>query len=71
MEVLGLAARVDGQAVYFIRGTLKDILKAKRVIVGVNEYVGAQVMMRFDMPDQAPVMDKCGSDWVLKPRGKK
>jgi hypothetical protein len=28
-------------------------------------------VMRFDIPDPAPVMEKCGEDRILKMRGKK
>jgi hypothetical protein len=85
LEVVGFEARVDGKkhgmfpnnmstdgrAVYFIRGDLKSFLGAKQVIIGANEYLGPQIVMRFDIPDPFPVMEKCGSDWVLKPRGRK
>jgi hypothetical protein len=82
LQVVGFEARIDGKksgmfpdnvstdgrAVYFIRGDLKDILGAKRVIIGVNEYMGPQVVMRFDMPDKSPVMEKCGEDRMLRQR---
>ena len=85
LEVVGFEARVDGKkygifpdnmstdgrAVYFIRGDLKSFLGAKQVIIGANEYMGPQIVMRFDIPDPAPVMEKCGSDRILKPRGRK
>lgn len=85
LEIVGFEARIDGRkytmypdnvstdgrAVYFIRGDLKSILAAKQVIIGVNEYMGPQIVMRFDVPDKAPVMEKCGADRILKLRGKK
>jgi hypothetical protein len=61
----------DGQSAFFTRYDLKGILAAKQVIVGAYEYMGAQVVMRFDVPDPSPVMEKCGADRMLKRRGKK
>ena len=58
----------DGETLSFTRGGLKQVLNAKVVLIGVNEYLGPQVVMRFEMPDPAPVMEKCGADRVLKPR---
>jgi len=58
----------DGQAMYFTRVDLKTVLNAKQVIVGANEYLGPQVVMRFDIPDPSPVLEKCGSDRNLTPR---
>jgi hypothetical protein len=83
-NIVGLEARVDGKAygihadnistdgraVYFIRGDLKSILWAKQVIVGMNEYMGPQVVMQFGIPSPAAVMEKCGEDPILKLRGK-
>jgi hypothetical protein len=85
MNVLLLEGRVDGkqtvfvttslstsgQGVFFLPIYLRDILPAKQVIVGAYEYLGAQVVMLFDMPEPSAVMEKCGSDRMLKPRGKK
>jgi len=56
----------DGQGLFFTRIDLKEMLYAKRVIVGVNEYLGPQVVMQFDIPDPSPVMEKCGADSILK-----
>jgi len=61
----------DGQSAFFTRIDLKGVLSARQVIVGVYEYMGTQVVMRFDIPDPAPVMEKCGEDRILKMRGKK
>jgi hypothetical protein len=56
----------DGQGVFFPRYDLTRVLKGKDVIVGAYEYLGVQVVMRFEIPDSSPVMDKCGSDRILK-----
>jgi len=56
----------DGTAVFFTRVDLKDILRAHQVIVGVNEYLGPEVVMQFEMPDPAPVLERCGQDRILK-----
>ena len=56
----------DGQVLYFSKVGLANVLNANQVIVGANEYLGPQVVMRFDIPDSSPVMKKCGSDRMLK-----
>ena len=56
----------DGQGVFFPRYDLTTILKGKEVIVGAYEYLGAQVVMSFEIPNPSPVLEKCGSDRVLK-----
>jgi len=58
----------DGTAVYFTRVDLKNILKAHQVIIGVNEYLGAEVVMQFDMPDPSQILAMCGKDRILKAR---
>jgi hypothetical protein len=60
------AISTDGEGLYFTRLDLKEMLYAKKVIVGVNEYLGPQVVMQFDIPDPSPVMEKCGEDKILK-----
>jgi|SRR5208337_3169296 len=65
-SLLGDHISTDGLAVFFTRVDLRNILKAHRVILGVNEYLGPEVVMQFDMPDAAPVLDKCGKDRILK-----
>ena len=84
-QVTGLEVRIDGKSkrtfmvdsvstdglsIYFTRVDLHDVLRGKQVLIGVNEYLGPQVVMRFDMPDPAPVLEKCGSDRMLKRKGK-
>jgi hypothetical protein len=69
--VLTTGVGTDGLSVFFTRVDLKDILSAKHVIVGVYEYMGGQVVMQFDIPDPSPVLEKCGSDRILKPRVRK
>ena len=56
----------DGTGVFFTRVDLRTMLRAHQVIVGVNEYLGAEVIMQFDMPDAAPVLEKCGQDRILR-----
>lgn len=58
----------DGQAIFFPRVGLEDILKGKDVLIGVNEYLGPQIVMRFIMPSSDAVMEKCGEDRILIPR---
>jgi hypothetical protein len=63
---VGDALSRDGTGVFFTRDDLKKFLKAQRVIVGVNEYLGPQVVMQFDMPSPSPVFAVCGKDRILK-----
>lgn len=70
-DFLTTGISTDGQSVFFTRIDLKDVLAAKQIIIGVYEYLGAQVVIQFNMPDSSPVMEKCGADRILKLRGKK
>jgi len=65
-DFLTTGLSTDRQSVFFTRIDLKGVLAAKQVIVGAYEYMGAQVVMRFDIPDPSPVMEKCGSDRMLR-----
>lgn len=56
----------DRQSVFFSRLGLKNLLKSHIAIIGVYEYLGAEVVMQFDMPDSAPVLAACGKDRILK-----
>jgi len=55
-DFLTTGLSTDGLSVFFTRIDLKDVLAAKQVVIGVYEYLGAQVVIRFDMadPDAAP-----------------
>ena len=64
--IAATGAATDGTGVFFTRVDLNNILKAHEVMVGVHEYLGAQVVMQFDMPDPAPVYAACGRDRILK-----
>jgi hypothetical protein len=65
-SLLGNAVSTDGQASFFTRVDLKAIQRAHLVIVGVNEYLGAEVVMQFDLPDPEEVLFKCGKNRILK-----
>jgi len=65
-DFLTTGLSTDGQSAFFMRIDLKGVLAAKQVIVGVYEYMGGQVVIRFDVPDPAPVMAKCGEDRMLR-----
>src|ERR1017187_357105 len=41
----------DGQGMFFPRYDLTTVLKGKDVIVGAYEHLGAEVVMRFEVPD--------------------
>jgi hypothetical protein len=53
----------------FLRNTgnqLKSILNAHQVIFGVDEYLGSQVVMQFDMPNPSPVVTTCSKERSLQ-----
>lgn len=35
----------------------------KKIVIGIDEYLGGEVVMQFDMPDPTEVADACGSIW--------
>jgi hypothetical protein len=35
----------------------------KKIVIGLDEYLGAEVVMQFDMPDPTDVADACGVIW--------
>lgn len=37
--------------------------QVKKIVVGLNEYLGGEVVMQFDLPDSAEVADACGVIW--------
>ncbi len=57
----------DGTAAYFTRKDLKKALLAKQVIIGLDEFLGPQIVMQFNIPDPSVIMQTaCGQDHVLK-----
>jgi hypothetical protein len=56
----------DGQAAYFTRGELKNILKAHHLAVGAREVIGGELIAEFDIPDPAPIFEKCGKDSAIR-----
>jgi hypothetical protein len=34
--------------------------QVRRIMLGVPEYLGAQIQMQFDLPDSTEVADACG-----------
>jgi hypothetical protein len=57
----------DGTAAYFGRKDLKKALLGHQVIIGLNEFLGPQVVMQFDVPNPHAAMEGvCGQDRVLK-----
>jgi len=65
-DLIGDSLSADGQAVFFTRVDLRKLLKAHQAILGVNEYLGPEVVMQFDMPDSKAVFERCGRDRILK-----
>lgn len=35
----------------------------KKIVVGIDEYLGGEVVMQFDMPNPTEVADACGAIW--------
>ncbi len=35
----------------------------KKIVVGIDEYLGGEVVMQFDMPDPTEVAEACGAIW--------
>jgi hypothetical protein len=65
------AILVDGlstnhQGLFFTRGDLTDIVREKKLIIGVHEAFGPEVQIRFDLPSPETLMQWCGSDTVLR-----
>jgi len=58
----------DHKAVFLLNtgNQLKSILNAHQVIVSVDEYLGSQVVMQFDMPDPSPVVTTCSKERSLQ-----
>jgi hypothetical protein len=56
----------DGTAVYFIRSDLAHVIEGHLLIVGAEEYLGPKIVMQFDIPDPAPLFDRCSADRMLK-----
>lgn len=64
--LMGNAVSTDGTAVYFTRDDLAKLLKSHSVIIGVDEYLGPEIVIRFNMPDPTPLLAGCSSDRMLK-----
>lgn len=37
--------------------------QVRKVVLGVNEYLGGEIVMQFDFPDSTEVADACGVIW--------
>jgi hypothetical protein len=35
----------------------------RKVVIGVPQYLGSEVVMQFDMPDATDVAETCGVIW--------
>ncbi len=62
----GDSISTDGLAVFFSRLDLGKVLVGHTLILGADEYLGAQVIMQFDLPDSSIVFAGCGRDIFLK-----
>ena len=49
-----------GHAMYHKENTNPQV---RKVVIGVNEYLGGEVVMQFDMPDAKEVGEACGIIW--------
>lgn len=37
--------------------------QVRKIVIGTNEYLGAEVVMQFDLPESSEVADSCGVIW--------
>lgn len=65
-SILYTGESTDGTSVFFTRVDLRNILRSHQVIVGINEHLGPEVVMQFDMPDPSPIFAACGKDRIVK-----
>lgn len=56
----------DGTAVFFSRSDLRAILKARTVILGADQYLGPEIIVKFDIPTASEILQACGEDRILK-----
>lgn len=56
----------DGTAAYFGRKDLKKALLGNQVLIGLEEFLGPEVVMEFQIPNPAPLEAACGQDRALK-----
>jgi hypothetical protein len=49
-----------GHATYHKENTNEPV---RKVVIGVNEYLGGEVVMQFDMSDPTDVAEACGIIW--------
>ena len=50
---------------------MAKLFKAHHLVIGAYEYLGAQVVMEFEIPDIAPVLEFCGQDMWFRDFKKK
>jgi hypothetical protein len=61
-SILADAMSTDGTSFFFGIVDLENILKARQAIVGVQEYLGPEIVMQFDVPDISTVVAACGKN---------
>jgi hypothetical protein len=49
-----------GHATYHKENTTPQV---RKVVIGVNEFLGGEIVMQFDMPDATEVAESCGIIW--------
>jgi len=37
--------------------------QVKKIVIGIDEYLGGEVVMQFDLPDSSEVAEACGVTW--------
>jgi hypothetical protein len=59
-KIIGVAGiSTDGTALYLYAFEFKKLLQAHEVIIGVDEFLGPEVVMQFEMPDPSTVYAAC------------
>lgn len=69
----GIPAEIstDGTAIFFRSGALVPILKSHLSVIGVQEFLGPQIVMEFAVPDPAEIVEACGKDKAIGKLGTK
>jgi hypothetical protein len=55
----------DGTAIFFRGSDLVDLLKSHLAIIGVQEFLGPQVVMKFVVPNSVEIIGACRKDKAI------
>jgi hypothetical protein len=76
LQVAGWGNSTDYSAIFFDSEDFNNLLyghmlphkentnpQVRKVVIGVPEYLGGEIVMQFDMPDSTDVAETCGVIW--------